>query len=159
MRILLTSFLALLTMAATAQKKELVQDKQEILDRAAAAFDAAMQPGGALYTAVSEEKLIGNYLLQVSFREKGDVSSVFVVTAEDHDIRSQNRIKDLVHQLELPFKMPKDKQYRIDHRFDLNSCKYKEFKAKKGAVTDLTEDGGDFVYVYEKKTVTKVGTR
>jgi outer membrane protein assembly factor BamB len=42
--------------------------------------------------------------------------------------------------------------------FDLNTCKYKEFKARKGAVTSLSTDG-DFVYVYEKKNVTKVGTR
>ncbi|HOP42874.1 MAG TPA: PQQ-binding-like beta-propeller repeat protein [Flavobacteriales bacterium] len=43
--------------------------------------------------------------------------------------------------------------------FDLNTCQYKEFKAKKGAVTSLTENGGEFVYVYEKKDVTKVATR
>lgn len=42
--------------------------------------------------------------------------------------------------------------------FDLNTCKYKEFKARNGAVTSMSTDG-NFVYVYEKKTVTKVGTR
>lgn len=42
--------------------------------------------------------------------------------------------------------------------FDLNTCAYKEFKARKGAITSLSTEG-DFVYVYEKKTVTKVGTR
>jgi hypothetical protein len=42
--------------------------------------------------------------------------------------------------------------------FDLNTCAYKEFKARKGAITSLSTEG-DFVYVYEKKNVTKVGTR
>ncbi len=42
--------------------------------------------------------------------------------------------------------------------FDLDDCTYKQFKARKGAITSLSTDG-DFVYVYEKKTVTKVGTR
>lgn len=42
--------------------------------------------------------------------------------------------------------------------FDLDNCTFKEFKARKGATTSMSEDG-DFVYVYEKKTVTKVGTR
>ncbi|MFH1121144.1 MAG: PQQ-binding-like beta-propeller repeat protein [Bacteroidota bacterium] len=41
--------------------------------------------------------------------------------------------------------------------FDLNTCKYLEFKARKGAVTTLTTEG-DFVYVYENKTVSKVKT-
>jgi hypothetical protein len=113
--------LLLLNGSAYAQKKELMHDKQEIQSRAALAFDAALAPGGALRIAATEEKLIGRYVLQVSFRDKGAVSSVFVVSADGHDIRSQNRIKDLVHQLELPFKMPKGKQYRIDHTFDLNA--------------------------------------
>ena len=42
--------------------------------------------------------------------------------------------------------------------YDLNSCSYKEFKAKKGASTTLTKDG-KYVFVYEKKVVSKVKTR
>lgn len=42
--------------------------------------------------------------------------------------------------------------------FDLDDCTYKQFKARTGSSTSLSADG-DFVYVYEKKTVTKVGTR
>ncbi|KAF5075309.1 Outer membrane protein assembly factor BamB [anaerobic digester metagenome] len=41
--------------------------------------------------------------------------------------------------------------------FDLNTCKFLEFKARKGATTSLTTDG-EFVYVYENKTVSKVRT-
>lgn len=41
--------------------------------------------------------------------------------------------------------------------FDLNTCKFLEFKARKDASTTLTTDGV-FVYVYENKTVTKVRT-
>jgi hypothetical protein len=41
--------------------------------------------------------------------------------------------------------------------FDLNTCKYKEYKARTGAQTDMTTDG-KYVYVYEKNTVTKVAT-
>ncbi|MCD4735340.1 MAG: PQQ-binding-like beta-propeller repeat protein [Bacteroidales bacterium] len=42
--------------------------------------------------------------------------------------------------------------------FDLNNCSYKEFKAKKGAVTTMSKDG-KYVYVYENKVVSKVKTR
>ena len=41
--------------------------------------------------------------------------------------------------------------------FDLNTCKFLEFKARKGATTTLSREG-DFVYVYENKTVSKVKT-
>ncbi|HCY42206.1 MAG TPA: hypothetical protein DHV48_12765 [Prolixibacteraceae bacterium] len=41
--------------------------------------------------------------------------------------------------------------------FDLNTCKYKDFKARTGAITTLSNEG-DFVYVYEKKVITKLST-
>lgn len=41
--------------------------------------------------------------------------------------------------------------------FDLNTCKYKTFNARKGAMTTLSVDG-NYVYVYEKKVVTKLST-
>lgn len=116
--------LALAMLVATtvhAQKKELLEDKATILARANEALDDAMKPGGALYEAVVKEKLTGKYTLQISIHEKGDISSVFVESAETHDIRSQNRFKDLVHFLKLPFKMPKGRQYRIAHTFNLNT--------------------------------------
>jgi outer membrane protein assembly factor BamB len=42
--------------------------------------------------------------------------------------------------------------------FDLNTCDYLEFKARTGAITTLSTDG-NYVYVYEKKVVTKLKTR
>lgn len=113
--------MALILFGSFAQKKELIEDKEIIMARAAQAFDAALQPGTELHEAIVKENLIGKYVLQVSFREKGDISSVFVVSADEHDQRSQNRFKDLIHFQELPFKMPKGRQYRIEHTFDLNA--------------------------------------
>lgn len=120
-RLLLLLSIATMPFIAFGQKKEMIEDKEAIMARAARALDSAIQPGTDLHEAIIKEKLIGKYLLQVSFREKGDISSVFVVNAEAHDQRSQNRFKDLVHQLELPFRMPKGRQYRIEHVFDLNA--------------------------------------
>lgn len=42
--------------------------------------------------------------------------------------------------------------------FDLDNCSFKEFKARTGAITSMSTCG-NFVYVYDKKNVTKVGTR
>ncbi|MCX6234945.1 MAG: PQQ-binding-like beta-propeller repeat protein [Bacteroidetes bacterium] len=42
--------------------------------------------------------------------------------------------------------------------FDLNTCKYLQFNAKKGAISDLSTDG-QYVYVYENKVVSKLKTK
>ena len=42
--------------------------------------------------------------------------------------------------------------------FNLDDCTFKQFNARKGATTSLSTEG-DFVYVYEKKNVTKLATR
>ena len=42
--------------------------------------------------------------------------------------------------------------------FDLDDCKYREFKAKTGAGVSLTSNG-EHLFVYEKKVVTKLKTR
>lgn len=42
--------------------------------------------------------------------------------------------------------------------FDLNTCKYKKFNARKGAVA-MMSNGGEYVYVYENRTVTKLATK
>jgi outer membrane protein assembly factor BamB len=41
--------------------------------------------------------------------------------------------------------------------FDLDNCTFKQFNARKGAVSSLSNDGA-FVYVFEKKDVTKLRT-
>ena len=110
-----------LVIGAFAQKKQLLEDKEIILATAAAQLDSALMSGTKIHEAIIKEGLIGKYVLRVSFREKGDVSSVFVVSANDHDIRSQNRFKDLIHQFRFNFKLPKGRQYRIEHEFDLNA--------------------------------------
>ncbi|MBZ0205865.1 MAG: hypothetical protein K8H89_06035 [Flavobacteriales bacterium] len=111
----------LLGTAALAQKKELIQDKETILARAAETFDASLRPGGSLYEPVIKENLTGTYVLQVSFGDKGDISSVFVERSEGGNIPSQNRFKDLVAKGRMPFKMPKGRQYKLTHTFDLNA--------------------------------------
>jgi heme exporter protein D len=122
MKYLMTLLVLLLLGSTTAaQKKELLEEKETILARAAQVLDAEMRAGRSLHAAVVKEDLIGRYVLQVSIRDKGDISSVFVVSAEGHDTRSQNRFKDLVHFTELPFKMPKGRHYRLEHTFDLNA--------------------------------------
>lgn len=117
--LLLALFMA---MAASAQKREYLDDKEEIQRRASEQMALAMQPDGALYKAVLKERLSGSYDLQISFGDKGEMLSVLVLERRGGDIPSQNRFRQLVHELRLNgFKTPKGKQYRIVQTFDLDA--------------------------------------
>jgi hypothetical protein len=42
--------------------------------------------------------------------------------------------------------------------YDVESCKYKYYDARKGATSMLSDDG-KYVYVWEKKSITKLATQ
>ncbi len=123
MKYVMTSFLLMLAVSTTAQKRDLIQDNTEIERRAMAELDSAMRgPEGPLYKAVVKENLTGVYRLQISLSDKGDIRSVQVLDRQGGDIPSQNRIKQLVHDSRFTsFKTPKGKQYRFEHTFDLDA--------------------------------------
>ncbi|HMN05630.1 MAG TPA: hypothetical protein PKD45_07875 [Flavobacteriales bacterium] len=111
-----------LALQASAQKREYLEDKDEIQRRAIGQMAAALQPEGVLYKAVMKEHLTGSYDLQISFGDKGEMLSVQVLERRGGDIPSQNRFRQLVHELRLNgFKTPKGKQYRIVQTFDLDA--------------------------------------
>lgn len=111
-----------LVLQASAQKREYLEDKDEIQRRAIGQMTAALQPEGVLYKAVMKEQLTGSYDMQISFGDKGNVQSVQVLDRRGGDIPSQNRLRQLVHGLRLSgIKLPKGKQYRIGHTFDLDA--------------------------------------
>lgn len=103
-------------------QREYLEDRDEIVRRAAAELDASMQPGGNIHKVVLKENLRGVYQLQISISDKGDIRSVSVLDRQGGDIPSQNRFKQLVHDARFSsFKTPKGKQYRFEHRFDLDA--------------------------------------
>lgn len=106
---------------ASAQQMLSLSDEQAIASKVKSELQSALAPGGPLNERVVEERLIGRYTIQISLHKNGDVSSVFVMSAEEGDIRSQNRFKDLLHAFRFDFKMPKGKQYRVEIPFDLNN--------------------------------------
>ena len=122
MRTLIILLLIVLGQATWAQR-EYLQDKEAIQQRAVAELEVAMQgPEGSLYKAVVKEKLTGSYLLEISLGDKGDIRSVQVLDRTGGDIPSQNRFKQLVHSTRFrSFRTPKGKQYRFEHRFDLDA--------------------------------------
>lgn len=119
--ILLIIALFSLNSGLQAQKKlPLLESKNEIIQRAIAELDSAMQaPKGELYLFIQKYQIKGEYTMQLTLRDKGKVVSVFVADKNNADIPSQNRLKDRLMKFKFQFKMPKNKDYKLNYHFNL----------------------------------------
>ena len=61
--------------------------------------------------------ITGEYTLQLTIRNKGQVVSVFVADKKDGNIPSQNSLKDKIMDFQFGFKMPKNKDYKFSYTF------------------------------------------
>lgn len=101
-----------------AQKPELIELKEEVVKQASLELDQAMsQPEGALYKFGQKYHISGEYTLQLTLRNKGQVVSVFVADKKDGNIPSQNSLKDKMLAFQFSFKMPKNKDYKFSYTF------------------------------------------
>jgi len=101
-----------------AQKPEMLESKDEVIKQAILEFDQAMTPPeGALYKFGQKYHISGQYTLDVTIRNKGEVVSVFVADKKDGNIPSQNSLKDKVMDFKFSFKMPKNKDYKFSYTF------------------------------------------
>ena len=119
MKILLINLLILTsTISMKAQKPELLELKEEVVKQANLELDQAMsQPEGALYKFGQKYHVSGEYTLQLTIRNKGQVVSVFVADKKDGNIPSQNILKDKIMDFQFSFKMPKNKDYKFSYTF------------------------------------------
>lgn len=109
----LTSGISLL-----AQKPELIESKEEVIKQATLELDQAMaSPEGSLYKFARKYNITGEYTLQLTIRNKGQVVSVFVADKKEGNIPSQNSLKDKVLDFQFSFKMPKNKDYKFSYTF------------------------------------------
>jgi len=101
-----------------AQKPELIESKEEVIKLATLELDQAMaSPEGSLYKFAQKYNITGEYTLQLTLRNKGQVVSVFVADKKDGNIPSQNSLKDKVLDFQFSFKMPKNKDYKFSYTF------------------------------------------
>lgn len=101
-----------------AQKPELLELKEEVIKQAISELDQAMtSPEGELYKFSQKYHITGEYTLQLTLRNKGQVVSVFVADKKDGNIPSQNRLKDKILDFQFSFKMPKNKDYKFSYTF------------------------------------------
>ena len=118
MRITVLLVLIFFTIATFAQKKVLIESKEDIIEQATKELTEAMQPPeGSLYLWKVENSIKGEYIIDITIREKGDIASVFMAGSEGSDIKMQNLVKDRIRLFEFSFKMPKGKTYKFQYIF------------------------------------------
>ena len=120
-KLLLLFLLIMLGFTSFAQKKELLDDKDLIIERANAELDQAMtSPEGSIYLYTLKNPIKGEYTFDISIWAKGTVTSIFVVESKDGTIDAQNRFKSFLMNFQFNFKMPKGKSYKFRHTFVFN---------------------------------------
>lgn len=116
-KITLLTLLATLTMGyATAQKVPYLQEQEEVVQHAKAFLDEQMTAD--LLQWAQKYGVSGNFLLDITVRNKGEVATVFVARASG-ELKSQNALKDYVFDLKFPFKLPKGKSFKFSYEFGL----------------------------------------
>lgn len=103
---------------AFAQKPELIEAKEEVIKQASLELDQAMTPPeGVLHKFGQKYQITGEYTLDVTIRNKGEVVTVFISDKKNWNIESQNSLKDKVMDFKFSFKMPKNKDYKFSYTF------------------------------------------
>jgi len=117
-KLIVILFILLSCTTMKAQKPELIESKDEVIKQATLELDQAMTPPeGALYKFGQKYHLTGEYTLDITIRNKGEVVSVFVADKKNGNIPSQNSLKDKVMDFQFSFKMPKNKDYKFSYTF------------------------------------------
>ena len=116
-----TLFILILLISGTvpdAQKPVLHESKDEVIKQATLELDQAMSPPeGALYKFGQKYHISGEYTLDITIRNKGEVVSVFVADKKDGNIPSQNSLKDKIFDFQFSFRMPKNKDFKFSYIF------------------------------------------
>ena len=108
----------LFSLPVLAQKPELIESNEEVIKQAVLELDQAMTPPeGSLYKFGQKYKITGEYTLNITIRNKGEVVTVFISDKKDWNIPSQNSLKDKVMDFQFSFKMPKNKDYKFSYTF------------------------------------------
>lgn len=116
--ILLLIALLLISVSTKAQKPPLIELKDEVIKQATLELEQALTPpDGSLYKFAQKAKLTGEYTMQLTLRNKGQVVSVFVQDKKNGNIPSQNSLKDRLLAFQFNFKMPKNKDYKLSYTF------------------------------------------
>jgi methyl coenzyme M reductase subunit C len=120
MKHLISATLILFAIVAFGQKKQMVEFHGNIVEKAIAELDSVLvAPDGVLYKKLAESGITGNYIFDITIREKGFVATVFIVNDGENSIPMQNRLKDIIKAYRFSFRVPKEKSYKFQYTFNL----------------------------------------
>ena len=115
--ILLTALL--FSLNAFSQKKPLIELGGEVTKAASAHFDESMSgPEGELYLFGNKNNIQGTYDFRITLGDRGKVVSIFVLNREGGSVKMQNMVKDEVKAAKFGFKLPKNKNYSFEYKFN-----------------------------------------
>ncbi|MBL7930133.1 MAG: hypothetical protein JNL47_11765 [Bacteroidia bacterium] len=115
--IALTALVTFIPGKSFCQKKKLLQEYDHVVSQAKAELDSLMAPGTVFLQQAAKQNIKGEYILDITVHDKGQVLSVFMVSSDADDIKMQNRAKDLVRTIVFGFKVPRDKSYKFQYTF------------------------------------------
>ena len=114
--LLLFSFISLKSIIA--QSAEVVSVQDNLVSQAVSQLNSAMlPPDGELYTFASENKITGSYTFDLTFRKKGEMATVFVISSENASIHMQNQLKDHLKAFRFDLTVPKGESRKFRHTF------------------------------------------
>lgn len=125
MKFSLLSLIFLLSMSQSfGQKKKFLTTQEEVMEAAYTTLDQWME-SGELKTAIEKgldkatgvEQISGKFIYDITLRKKGEVASVFKVDSEAA-IEVQNYLTNYLKTLKFPFKMPKNKSFKLRYEFN-----------------------------------------
>lgn len=110
-------FLAMLLPALTfAQKTAILYESQEIEQAIKAELDASMA-GGALKQFALDNKMTGEYIIDITVDHAGKVLTVFAVSNDTDDLKRQTMLLDFLRQTKFNFKLVKGKRHKYQYAF------------------------------------------
>ena len=105
-------FLCQLTFA----QRPLLVNYEDVATRAKVELDSSMQTGELKEFGI-KQNIKGEYIMDITIHEKGEVLTVFAVSNDSDNLKMQNKLKDFIRTFRFSFKLPKGNPYKIQYTF------------------------------------------
>ncbi len=106
-----------LSAIAAAQKKPLLNNYDEVVARAKVELDSMTQTGTPFQVEAARRGLQGEYVMDITIHEKGQIQSVFMVNSNADNAAMQNKVKDYIRTIVFGFKVPRGTSFKFRYTF------------------------------------------
>ena len=113
--------LSLLFFCATAfAQKTILYEKEEIENTMKSELDASMQ-NGALKQFAADNKITGEYIVDITVDHAGKALTVYAVSNDTDDLKRQTLLLDFLRQTKFNFKLVKGKRHKYQYTFQFGN--------------------------------------